>query len=241
MTQQSKNVLKKIERDENGLVKDVEYYFTEEGLVDWRKMIPDKYLYSKGEEQDISKVDDSQLIIKLGGMRYIAQLRGMLSYKYEIHRSHETYAAVICTIYWLNNFESKTIQTSAVGSATLETTNELTSKYVLETAQNRAFCRAVREYLNIPIVSQEEISNTVLSRIEQSSGATENEESVDLYALLNKVLTEKGITFDWLKERLIKLDIPGAEQYNKTADIPKSKLVLVIDKVKKFKPSKVKA
>ena len=36
---------KKITRDADGLIKGLEYQFTEEGLIDWRKMLDDKWLY----------------------------------------------------------------------------------------------------------------------------------------------------------------------------------------------------
>ena len=41
-------IINKIERDENGLVKNLEYKFTEDGAIDWRAMVPLKYLYVNG-------------------------------------------------------------------------------------------------------------------------------------------------------------------------------------------------
>ena len=35
----SKTKIKKVERDQNGLIKNLDYLTTEEGLIDWRKMV----------------------------------------------------------------------------------------------------------------------------------------------------------------------------------------------------------
>jgi hypothetical protein len=231
----SENVLKIIERDENGLIKGLTYQFTEEGYIDWRKMLPTQYLYTKGEEQDITKVDDSQLIVNLAGMRYLAKLRGMNSYRYEIHRATDTYAAVLCHIDWLKNYEQNAVFSEAVASATLETTNELTSKYILETAQNRAFCRAVREYLNIKIVSQEELNSTPKKTDDISVSPKDSNDGIDIYKVLDDAMLSKNVGWVWLKSRLVDLKMENAENFQTIRDIPKSKVFTVIERLKKYK------
>ena len=70
--------LKKIKRDENGLISGVKYVYTEDGLIDWRKMIKSEYLVINKDsvkgETDITKLKDWQLIILLGGIKELAQI-----------------------------------------------------------------------------------------------------------------------------------------------------------------------
>ena len=73
MAASKKPKIKKIERDENGLLSNTDYIFTDDGLIDWRKMIKAEYLVankdsSKGET-DVTKLKDWQLIILLGGIK----------------------------------------------------------------------------------------------------------------------------------------------------------------------------
>ena len=74
------STLKRITRDGDGLVADgsVEYKFTDDGLIDWRKMIKTEFLVpnkSRTSETDVTKLKDWQLIILLGGIKELAQIR----------------------------------------------------------------------------------------------------------------------------------------------------------------------
>ena len=92
--------LKKLEIDENGLIKNLKYHFTEEGLVDWKSMIPVKYLYINNDiknrariekkynknynQIDIinDKVEDSDLVQLLAGVKFLLKIRRYLDIKY---------------------------------------------------------------------------------------------------------------------------------------------------------------
>ena len=61
-----------VKRDSNGLLEGVDYVFTEDGLIDWRKMVKTEYLVSNRDrtsETDVTKLTDAQLIILLGGIK----------------------------------------------------------------------------------------------------------------------------------------------------------------------------
>ena len=62
--------IKRITRDGDGLIADgsVEYKFTDDGQIDWRKMIKPEYLVpnkSRTSENDVTKLKDYQLKIIL--------------------------------------------------------------------------------------------------------------------------------------------------------------------------------
>ncbi|NBX97307.1 hypothetical protein EBQ81_00375 [bacterium] len=54
------------------------------------------------------------------------------------------------------------------------------------------------------------------------------------HALLEKVMKDKGITFEILKKKLIKEKIDNAENINAVTDIPKSKIFELIERIKKI-------
>ena len=69
------------ERDEYGLLPEslAEYVYDEGGSIDWRKMVKQQYLVSnrsRTSETDVSKLDDKDLLILLGGIKELAQIRG---------------------------------------------------------------------------------------------------------------------------------------------------------------------
>jgi hypothetical protein len=232
------NTLKKIERDENGLIKGADYKFNELGGVDWRSMIPSAYLYPNKEktaETDVSKLKDAELIITLAGIRFLAKLRGYNSYHFAIHNASEHYASVRCSIDWVANYETegRPVSSDGVAGASFENTNDFARKFLIEIASNRSFCRAVREFLNISIVSQEELGARQDS---QPAATTENKDNP--HAKLEKALKEKGLDFDWLKAKLVESKDISAE-INSITEIPKEKLLNIIERVQKFKPKKV--
>ena len=72
--------LKKIKRDANGLITgaSVKYQYDENGLIDWRRMVKSEHLVpnrQRTSETDVSKLEDNQLILLLGGIKELAQIR----------------------------------------------------------------------------------------------------------------------------------------------------------------------
>ncbi len=62
------------ERNQYGLLEDknIKYQFNDDGTVNWRKMIKSEFLVANRDrtaETDISKLEDHELIILLGGLK----------------------------------------------------------------------------------------------------------------------------------------------------------------------------
>ena len=73
-----------VKRNQYGLLEDknVEYVFNEDGSINWRKMIKSEFLVAnrdRTDETDISKLEDHELIILLGGLKDLASIRGFTS------------------------------------------------------------------------------------------------------------------------------------------------------------------
>lgn len=243
-------------RNEYGLLENFDYIFSDDGTVNWRAMIPTQFLYlnpqnteriEKEYKKKISeisitedKVKDRDLVITLQGIRYLAFLRGFTDISYNIQESSNEYASVVCRIYWIQNYETPmlnpafdTIGSSGVGSANLLTTNQMTKNYLVEMAENRAFCRAVRGFLRIGIVSAEELSPKNNNEIPQ-----EQTQSISSPAtLLASTLEAKGISFDKMKATLIARGLTEEykkriQSYNSVNDIPTTEIFDILGKIK---------
>jgi hypothetical protein len=262
-TQEYKNVPPRtFKRNEYGLLEKFNYIFSDDGTVNWRAMIPVQFLYlnpqhierieteygKKISEISINddKVKDRDLVITLNGIRYLAFLRGFTDINYSIHQSSSEYASVVCRIYWIPNYETPilnpeavfdTIGSSGIGSANILTTNQMTKNYLVEMAENRAFCRAVRGFLRIGIVSAEELSGTKNGKIVESpvdiDGTVPNPTNI----LIN-LLQERNCSLDKLKARLLKdaktpEEIEEIKSYKSIHEIPKANILDIIGKIKR--------
>jgi len=158
-------------RDENGLLSNTQYTFSEDGSVDWRSMIKDEHLFPNKSWFDLRKKDmprtidglkDHQLLIKLGGIKELAKLRGFSDVSYEVVKCEADHVAVICKMTFSPNFETcgESITFQDVANATIENTNSFAKKFLETIACNRAFVRCVRNFLNVHIVGDDEIDKS---------------------------------------------------------------------------------
>lgn len=212
----SENQIKKIERDENGLVKGIDYVFDEHGYVDWRRTLPKKFFYVKDENyqhEDIDKVPDSKLLINLDGIKWLAKIRGCEYIKYPVVESSTDFCTAVCEIKWIPNFETedRSVIHSSIGYSTLDNTDDFMSPYLGPDAENKAFIRAVRTFLRINVCGKEEIGgiNThKKAKVKKeakneygSSNVTElildcmNKLNIDFTTVLNQ-LKKDGETFE---------------------------------------------
>ena len=229
---------KLVTRNNYGLIEDqtLNYVFNDDGTINWRRMVKVEHLVpnrQKTQETDVSKLQDKDLLILLGGIKELAQIRGYTSVEYKVVAASENYFATSCRITWLPNYETggKEVIFESLADATLNNTKSFARFFLAAIAENRAFVRCVRNFLKINIVSQEELGDAKL--LDDSSSINENPTSPQL--LLEKVMKEKGINFDTLKKRLIKDKFDGAENFNTITDIPKVKIFELIDRIKKIK------
>ena len=145
-----------IARDSSGLITKpkIEYAFTDEGLIDWRKLVNDKWLVpnrQRTDETDTSKLEDKDLLILLGGIKELAQIRGYSSVEYDIRSPSLDYVVATCKITWIPNFETedREITFSAIGDASPHNTQSFAKHFLGPIAENRSFVRCVRNFLKI--------------------------------------------------------------------------------------------
>lgn len=226
---------KVITRNKYGLLEnvDINYIYHEDGTIHWRKMVKQEYLVpnrQKTQETDISKLEDKDLLVLLGGIKELAQIRGYTRVEYKVVAASETYFATSCRITWAPNYETdgQEIIFEALADATSSNTKSFARFFLAAIAENRAFVRCVRNFLKINIVSQEELGDAKL--IYEGSPAQENPTSP--HALLEKVMRDKNISFDQLKKKLVKEKFENAENISTILDISKSKIFELIERIK---------
>lgn len=232
--------ISKIVRNDNGLIANVNYVLNEEGLIDWRKMVepeflvPNKRVFEKNDQAipaSIDGLEDSQLLILLGGIKKLAKLRGFSKVNFEMKVPNENYVAVVCSIDWLPNFETegRSIVFSGIADAHPNNTDGFGRNFLAAIAENRAFVRCVRNFLGINIVGQDEVSSMA-----------PNESAVPLpptsaAALLENLMMDKNVSFETIKAKLVTELVDGASNFNSVSDIPKVKIFELIERLRKKK------
>ena len=231
---------KKIDRDSQGLLKGVDYKFTDEGLIDWRKMLSDKWLYPNPSKnlstQDVSKLKDTDLCILLGGIKELAQIRGYTNIKYDVTCPSSDYVIANCTITWVPNFETedKEVSFSSLGDASPNNTDNFARQYLAPIAENRAFVRCVRNFLRINIVAQDELAKRFNDGNFQVS-TPQQAEVASPTALLEKLMKEKGVDFQRVKNRLVRQKYKDADKIESIKEIPALKIFELIEDLNKVK------
>jgi|TARA_Y100001963_G_scaffold159997_1_gene266870 hypothetical protein len=220
-------------RDSSGLITQpkVDYVFNEDGTVDWRKMVKPEFLVpnkQKTDETDVSKLEDHQLIILLGGIKELAQIRGYTNVQYSVTSPSSDYVVTTCSIDWIPNYETedRAVTFSAIGDASPNNTQSFAKFFLGPIAENRSFVRCVRNFLKINIVAQEELGNSKLFEEPVDAGQT------DPKHLLERVMKEKHVSFEQVKTRLVGEKFSGAEDFESIGDIPKSKVFELIQRIK---------
>ncbi|MAF24950.1 hypothetical protein CL634_05180 [bacterium] len=230
--------MRKIDRDKDGLIKGIDYSFTEDGLIDWRKMVKLEHLVpnkDRTSETDVAKLKDYQLIILLGGIKELAQIRGYTDVHYEVTCPSSDYVAAVCRISWTPNYETegREVIFSAIGDASPHNTNSFASNFLGPIAENRAFVRCVRNFLKINIVGKEELGGANSPPMNSASSMTSDVVSMDPRSILQSVMNEKGVSFNKVKEKLLKEGYDKADSLSRLEDIPKLKVFELIDRLKK--------
>jgi hypothetical protein len=226
-------------RDNNGLLGSVDYVFHEDGTIDWRAMVKDQYLVpnrDRTSETDISKLKDSELIILLGGIKELAQIRGYTSVKYAVKCPSPDYVVTTCSVDWIPNYETEgqSITFSAIGDASPDNTKSFARFFLGPIAENRAFVRCVRNFLKINIVAQEELGESKLVSTRPTQSEKKSQGAVNPHSLLESAMLEKKVTFSNLKKRLKEESYPKIDDISSVSDIPKVKVFELIERIKKI-------
>jgi len=229
-----------LKRTEGGLIEGVDYVFNEDNTIDWRAMVKPEYLVpdrSKTSETDTTKLPDTQLIILIGGIKELAQIRGYTSVKYAVKCPSPEYVVATCTIDWTPNYETEgqAVTFSAIGDASPHNTNSFARNFLGPIAENRAFVRCVRNFLKINVVSREELTNADASFTPRQSTVDEVSDGETLsppYNLLDAAMKAKSVSLANVKKRL---NDEGYEKViNGLEDIPKVKVFELIERIKKI-------
>lgn len=233
--------LSKFNRDNYGLLECVDYIFNQDNTINWRSMINKEHLVPNRDafknkkdinlkEIDISTLADNQLLILLAGIKELAQTRGYKNVRYDVIQAQPDYVAVKCTIDWLPNYETnmQEVSFSALADAHLDNTKDFAKNFLMAIAENRAFIRAVRSFLKINIVGNDEMGKTthVDTELENSVNATQP------IALLEKTMEEYKISFEQIKERAIQKKMDGAENWTSINDISPLSMFTIISGIK---------
>lgn len=236
-------------RNEFGLLKNVNYEFDERGFVKWRRLIRPEHLYVNKHVFEQKKVavptsieglKDEELFIKLAGIREVASIRGFHSIDFEIKESHPTFAAAKVNIRWIGNYETEMCQIETSDGADAHTSNciGLGLNYLTAMACNRAFIRCVRNFLSIPILGEGESTQNI-ENPEQEKPTTPMSNPRTLLANLFKGKGKnKGKDFAWFKEKAIKDGVDGADKWESIDDIPTTDIFGYIDKIQTGKSLK---
>jgi hypothetical protein len=241
------NTIKKVvfSRDSNGLLVDKNYEFTDEGLVNWRKMINSKYLVPnlskfpsgiENKDLNIQELDDSQLLILLGGIKELANIRGYSKVEYKVFNCTQNHVAVSCKITWLPNFETSNnhVEFESLADAHLDNTKSFAKDFLMAIAENRAFVRAVRNFLRINILGSDELGDTKNQTVVHTESGTESPIAASHPAnVLKEAMTKANINFEKIKDTMVKEGLEEAHSWNSVSDIPHKTIFSLIQRIKK--------
>jgi hypothetical protein len=233
--------ISKFKRDVNGLLECIDYTFNQDNTINWRAMINKEHLVPNRDafksqkdinikEIDVSTLQDNQLLILLAGLKELAQIRGYKNVRYDVIQAQPDYVAVKCTIDWIPNFETSNemISFSALADAHLDNTKDFAKNFLMAIAENRAFVRAVRSFLKINIVGNDEMGKTTHVDIETELTVT----ATQPIALLQKTMEEHKITFDQVKNGAIQKKMENAENWSKIEDLSPLAMFTIISGIK---------
>lgn len=245
-----KAAIEKYTRDEYGLLKSIDYFFNEDGSINWREMVKPEYLYvnkgyfekwNKEVPKSIEGLSDKQLLILLGGIKDLAKLRGYSSVSYDLHGDKD-HVVARCRINWIPNYitSGEEVIFEEFANASTNNTDDFCHKFLETIACNRAFVRCVRNFLNINIVGDDEIDKSDKSLSVDSSENGHDLSVLKPQATLEKIANEKGINsyeafVAWLREQWKSNAYKNedAKKWTQYSDIPTKecrKLLTILDK-----------
>ena len=218
----------------------IEYKYNEFGKIDWFATLPRKFLVvnrqkyldkSKTPPESIDGLPDSDLLILLSGIRFLADERGFIKIEYPVINSSSNHCTVVCQITWdLSVENNQIIVSSGIGDATPDNTKSFARYYLGPIAENRAFTRCVRQFLRIPVLGAEELGDVKMEN--ESNQQSNNSNLLDPVNTLLKIIENKGKTPEKFLKRCVEIwKIEGSENWKTLNDIPKDKILGLIEKL----------
>lgn len=189
-------------RNELGLIDDLEYPKDKLGYVLWRDLISPEYLYPNKEyferrnlpiPESTEGLPDNQCLVKIGGLIELMRIRGYMSLDQQVLNVDNGYVTAKCTINWFPNYETdnKPVTFSWVANSNRDNCGDFMAHYQETQAQNRALSLCIRKFLNVNIVSDEELSKGETKLIPEQEKPQPT--LPDINKKLKNVLVEKGL------------------------------------------------
>ena len=197
--------------DKNGLLaQGVDYEFDNAGMIDWKSMVLKKtdllmpnrsWFFGREPEAprnvaDIENPKEEQIALTLRATQWLLNSRGYTNIVYNpicrVRDGDQDMAVYSCKITFKGNYETdfKDVTYEAIASATeSNTSGYIAQSYLDSTAQNRALSRAVRGFLGVHIVSDEEMGNVGPP---SSSESDDVGKTLSFNTTLEKLWGEKG-------------------------------------------------
>lgn len=230
-------------RNEKGLLEGIDYKYNDDGSINWRAMINPKHLVVNKQYSDIlvktlkkpfqeikvEEVEDNKLLILLQGIKELAFLRGYKKVKPKVVYVADEKVVVSTQIDWIGNFETgmESVSFGDVGSASYNNTNGFGRKFLEPIATNRAFVRAVRNFLGVNVLANDEIDSSS-SPEPDTSNITEHSPQ----AVLEKALKKAGFNFSSFRDRVDKNHkdkiTSDPTKWNKIEDIPPKDIFILL-------------
>ena len=147
-----------------------------------------------------------------------------------------------CGITWAGNYETEgeEIYFEGTADAGLNNTEGFGQIYLAAIAENRAFCRAVRNFLKINIVAKEEIApnkgkQATANKVTPSAigSAAQSSATMSPDSFLSTILSENNVTFEQVKSKLIEEKNLEAKKWNSVKDIPRITAFEIVDRIQK--------
>ena len=172
----------------------------------------------------------------MAGIKELAQIRGYTDVSYKVATPSKDYVVVTCAIKFIPNYETegREVTFSGIGDAGPHNTHGFGQAFLGPIAENRAFVRAVRNFLRIAIVANDELKKMVFAPKSASSPEEDQEDMLPSpTALLVSVMKEKNVKFETIKKKLEKENFQNVEKIESVNDIPKPKVFELIERLKK--------
>ncbi len=253
----------KFKRDEDGLIVGVNYIRNADGTINWRAMInPAHLVFNKQYEKTIVKkygdvpfaslkvsdvgvdnVSDRDVLILLPGIKELAKLRGYTKVIPHVDLALDNRCVVTTQITWIGNFETngETVEFGDVGSASIINTSDFGKMFLEPIAANRAFVRAVRNFLGVHIVGQDEVKLDGPATNQPQTAEAEHSEQVSgtlsiVETLQNAASAHSLSDFEKFRARIIEKHKPiitsDPETWSSWSDIPVKDVYRLLDKMK---------
>lgn len=227
-----------------GYIDEVEYKYDKYGFISWKEMIPEEFivlnraayeaegrditlLNEEALQEEIKNAPENKKLIKLGGFKYLARLRGIKSQTYSLAFRNNEMASVSCEIEFTPNSENIFgLKMSTLAQASLENVNGEYAKYLDVIASNRAFIRCVREALNILILGQDEIPD--------DKGRVTSLKPGSPLDLIKKKVAEKSLDFSTLIGMLKESDISVKDEWVNLDSLPTPIILTALKLIKDY-------